>query len=415
VEIKSILGVATSTFEEKYLGLPTPDGRMKNDCLQPIMKRFNKRLTNWSERFMSHGAKDTLIKSVAQALPGFVMAVFKLSLGFCEQYEKLIRDFWWGDDQNHRKVHWTAWDNLTKPKGKGGLGFRDMHLFNQALLARQAWRLIQKPDSLCAKVLKARYYPHGNILDTVFYADPSPVWKGVEFGLELLKVGIINRIGDGRKTQIMRDQWLPRDSGLKITALKKNSRKRWVNQLINTEDRSWNTTLLHELFHEHDTQAILRIQLPQQEQADRVAWHYETNGLFSVKSAYRLAYSLKHQLRDFTSSSTNTDGDRSLWNCVWKAEVPPKVRVFGWRLATDTLATKNNKFKRNLEVCSRCSICGAADEDAYHAAVKCTKAVGLRHAMRAHWKLPKEHHFKKSGKDWLLLSAAVLEILASVK
>jgi ribonuclease HI len=225
----------------------------------------------------------------------------------------------------------------------------------------------------------------------------------VEFGLELLKVGIINRIGDGRKTQIMRDQWLPRDSGLKITALKKNSRKRWVNQLINTEDRSWNTTLLHELFHEHDTQAILRIKLPQQEQADRVAWHYETNGLFSVKSAYRLAYSLKHQLRDFTSSSTNTDGDRSLWNCVWKAEVPPKVRVFGWRLATDTLATKNNKFKRNLEVCSRCSICGVAEEDAYHAAVKCTKAVGLRHAMRAHWKLPKEHHFKKSGKDWLLL------------
>jgi hypothetical protein len=100
VEIKSILGVSTSTFEEKYLGLPTPDGRMKNDCLQPIMKRFNKRLTNWSERFMSHGAKDTLIKSVAQALPGFVMGVFKLSLGFCEQYEKLIRDFWWGDDQN---------------------------------------------------------------------------------------------------------------------------------------------------------------------------------------------------------------------------------------------------------------------------------------------------------------------------
>jgi hypothetical protein len=37
---------------------------------------------------------------------------------FCDQYEKLIRDFWWGDNQNKRKVHWTAWDNLTKPKGK---------------------------------------------------------------------------------------------------------------------------------------------------------------------------------------------------------------------------------------------------------------------------------------------------------
>jgi hypothetical protein len=230
-DIKAILKVTSSTFEEKYLGLPTPDGRMKNGCFQPIMKRFTKRLSVWDERFMSHGAKDTLIKSVAQALPAYVMAVFKLSGSFCDQYERLIRDFWWGDDKEHRKVHWTAWDNLTKPKGKGGLGFRDMHLFNQALLARLAWRLIQKPLSLFARVLKAKYYPNGNILDTIFSANASPVWKGVEFGLELIKEGTISRIGDGRNTQITRDRWIPRARGMKITALKKNTRIRWVNQL----------------------------------------------------------------------------------------------------------------------------------------------------------------------------------------
>jgi hypothetical protein len=175
---------------------------------------------------MSHGAKDTLIKSVIQALPGYIMGIFKLTTGFCDQYEKLIRDFWWGDDQNQRRVHWTAWDNITKPKGMGGLGFRDMHLLNQALLARQAWRLIQNPSSLCTRVLKAKYYPHGNLLDTVFSSDPSPVWKGVELGLQLLKEGIINRIENGKKTQILRDQWIPRVSGLGITTLKKNSRYR---------------------------------------------------------------------------------------------------------------------------------------------------------------------------------------------
>jgi hypothetical protein len=46
LEIKSILKVSNSTFEEKYLGLPTPKGRMKNGCFQPIMNRFSKRLTN---------------------------------------------------------------------------------------------------------------------------------------------------------------------------------------------------------------------------------------------------------------------------------------------------------------------------------------------------------------------------------
>jgi hypothetical protein len=136
-----------------------------------------------------------------------------------------------------------------------------MRLLNQALLARQAWRLIQNPSSLCARVLKAKYYPHRNLLDTIFTSDPSPVWKGVKFSLRLLKEGIINRIGNGSKTQILRDNWIPRDCGLGITALKKNSRRRWVNQLIDSETRSWNDHIIQDLFLEHDVQAILSIKL----------------------------------------------------------------------------------------------------------------------------------------------------------
>jgi hypothetical protein len=401
-EIKAILGVASSTFEEKYLGLATPEGRMKSGQFQPILKRFTKRLTNWAERYMSHGAKDTLIRSVAQSLPGHIMAVFKMSMGFCDQYEKLIRDFFWGDEENHRKVHWSSWDNLTKSKGKGGLGYRDMHLLNQALLARQAWRMIQNPSSLCARVLKARYFPHGNMLDTVFSSDPSPVWKGIEFGLDLLKMGIIKRIGNGRSTQFLRDQWLPRDKGLKITAIKKNSRKRWVSQLIKA-DKTWDLQLLQELFFDHDAQAIASIELPNQDLDDRVAWHPERNGIFTVKSAYKLALSLKHQHRDCESNSGSPDGERALWNCIWKTEVAPKVRIFAWRLATDSLPTRKNKHRRTLEPDSRCTICGHGEEDAHHATVRCTKAKALRTAMREHWSLPAEDAFNYTGKDWLLV------------
>ena len=87
---------------------------------------------------------------------------------------------------------------MTRPKRAGGIGFRDMHFFNIALLAKQGWRLLQNPNSLCARVLKSKYYPNGNLLDTVFASEASPVWRRIEVGLELIKKGIIWRVGDGK-------------------------------------------------------------------------------------------------------------------------------------------------------------------------------------------------------------------------
>jgi hypothetical protein len=138
-----------------------------------------------------------------------------------------------------------------------------------------------------------KYFPHGDILDTVFASDASPAWRGVEFGLELLKKGIIKRIGDGRDTQFRRDNWLPRDSRLKITGMKKNFRKCWVSQLILRESNSSNVNLLRDLFHEFDVQSILNIKLPGNTAKNCVAWHYDNNDIFTVKSAYRLAFYLK--------------------------------------------------------------------------------------------------------------------------
>jgi hypothetical protein len=47
---------------------------------------------------MSSAAKEALIKSVAQAISTHAMRIFKFSAGLCHEFEKIIRDFWWGDE-----------------------------------------------------------------------------------------------------------------------------------------------------------------------------------------------------------------------------------------------------------------------------------------------------------------------------
>ena len=186
-DIRNILQIGSNAFEDRYLGFPTPEGRMNKGKFQPLHDKLWKRLIQWGEIYLSVGGKEFIIKAVIQAIPVYMMGLFKLPDSICDDLTNLTRNFWWGAGKGVRKTHWKAWDHLTRPKLCGGLGFRDYRLFNQALLARQAWRLIQSPESLCARVLKAKYYPNGSLVDTCFAGSASPGWRGIEYGLKLLK------------------------------------------------------------------------------------------------------------------------------------------------------------------------------------------------------------------------------------
>ena len=54
---------------------------------------------------------------------------------------------------------------MTKPKLEGGVGFRDLALFNDSLLAKQAWQLLKNQDSLFYKDFKARFFPNCTIME----------------------------------------------------------------------------------------------------------------------------------------------------------------------------------------------------------------------------------------------------------
>ena len=80
----------------KYLGLPSMIGWSKKLIFAEIKEKVYKKLAGWKGKFLSLGGKEILIKAVAQAIPSYTMSCFLLPKSLCEDLEREMRSFWWG-------------------------------------------------------------------------------------------------------------------------------------------------------------------------------------------------------------------------------------------------------------------------------------------------------------------------------
>jgi ribonuclease HI len=366
---------------------------MRRGGFQTIEERCVKRMVDWKERTLSQVAKEVLIKSVVQALPTYVMSVFKLPLGLCDSLEKQSRAFWWLPRQC-----------LIRSKRYGGLGLKDMRCFNQALLAHQAMRLLTYPDSLCARVLKAKYFHHGNLHDMAPAAEASITWRAIEYGVELLRHVAIYRIGDGESVRIWRDKWIPRPPSLRPTGSRRTCRLRRVSQLIRQGTNDWDENRVRQFFYAWDANEILKIKLPASKIPDTIAWHYDNLGGFSVRSAYRLALSRSQDL-EAEGSSSSPKGESAVWKSLWSLPIPRKVQNFLGKMVNNGLPTNENRRyrHRHLTADGKCELCSSVKEDCFHAVMKCPHAHALRSAMRRVWRLPPEERLRDVGPEWFLV------------
>lgn len=120
----------------------------------------------------------------------------------------------------------------------------------------QGWSLIEKPNSLCGRVLKGRYYHDTDFLSASRRKYASQTWRAILAGREVLTKGLLRRIWDGNLTNIWYDRWIPNHFDGKPLIRPAAPVLNSVSELI-TASGVWNEELIKHTFADIDAMAIM--------------------------------------------------------------------------------------------------------------------------------------------------------------
>ncbi|KAL0698003.1 hypothetical protein Bca4012_054125 [Brassica carinata] len=378
---KLMLGITKEGGLGKYLGLPEHFGRRKKDLFTSIVDRIRQKAISWSTRRLSRAGKLTMLKAVLSAIPTYTMSCFLLPVSLCKRIQSVLTRFWWDGADEKKKICWVAWDKLAQPKSLGGLGIRDLQMFNQALLAKLSWRIVTEPSCLLARVLLGKYCHGKHFLDVATPQACSHGWRGILHGRDLLTENLGKAVGNGQTIRLWKDSWISLEKIQKPMGPRREAELDLTVADLLTDDLKWNKTRIEEVLPDF-LDEILCLKPSLRGAEDSYIWYPTTSGIYTTKSGYLT--SAKSPCVGTISS--NQVEDFSWVKDVWNGNFSPKMKSFLWSIIQNALPLGSNLQTRGLSSAALCIRC-KSPESSIHMFFTCPfarkvwKCIPLRQAV----------------------------------
>lgn len=349
----------------RYLGLPENFSRKKRDIFASLVDRIRQRAHSWTTRYLSGAGKLILLKSVLSAMPTYTMSCFKLPLSLCKQIQSILTRFWWDASPEVKKICWVSWQTLTKPKNAGGLGFREIEQFNDAMLAILSWRILKDPSSMLARTLMGKYCNHTSFLEAQPPSCVSHGWRGILVGRDLLLKGLGWALGSGSDVCIWREPWLSTTEPLSPIGPPTEATQSWrVSDFIVPGSNEWDTEAIRNTLPQYEEQ--IRKLIPSRAfLRDERAWVLNTSGEYSTKSGYAVAK---------LNNGDQITQDFNWKQSIWQVDTSPKIRYFLWKATSRALPVGAALATRGIKVAPTCKRCGEHETE-LHVFLTCPFAV----------------------------------------
>ncbi|KAL5567729.1 hypothetical protein UlMin_024304 [Ulmus minor] len=254
-----------------------------------LIEKLDKKLSGWKAKLLSKASRLVLIKSVAQAIPNYVMQSTAIPKSVCEKLDSRMRRFWWGArDTLARPLCLHSWDKICTPKLVGGLGLRRSYDMNCALLAKWSWDLISGNSSLCFSMLRGKYLRDKAFISVSVFPLHSLFWKAILAMKSLLLRGAYIQVETGSMVDFWLHPWVPKHPLFRPQPICDRGPGTLVFSDLLSPDGSWNLQKLHAVFSQADCVFIQSMHRPRLTRVDRWIWTPSSSGKFSTESAYLL-------------------------------------------------------------------------------------------------------------------------------
>ncbi|CAL9230699.1 unnamed protein product [Arabidopsis halleri] len=326
------------------------------DFLPVFSNLTGKRALKWSNRFLSSAGKLVLLKSVLSTLPNYAMSCFQLPKSLCKRIQSTLTRFWWDSNDQKKKMCWIAWEKLTKTKKEGGLGFKDITAFNEALLAKISWRLINEPKGLLARVLLGKYCFASDIMKVKCPGSASHGWRSILVGRDLLKKQLGWAIGNGKTVRAWCDPWLSSSClSVPMGPMPSDGKAFLVAELFENDSVNWNQEKVKETFPSWAND-ILAIKPSRFDAPDKRIWLATADGRYTTKSGYAVARG--EQVNGVTPLES---GGCNWIQEVWSIKASPKVKLFLWKSLVGAIPTGMQLVARGMHIDPACKKCNAPE------------------------------------------------------